>query len=70
MGGARRDHSVGPKPRTGARRSGDSEAQFGADALVDVLGHRFGHLDSQAVQVQVVLVPVLGEPFVRGAPGA
>src|SRR5690348_13320181 len=41
------------------------EAQFAADALVDVFGEGLGHLDRKAVQVKVVLVAVVGEPFAR-----
>ena len=52
-----------------SRSSSAEKPKFGADALVDVFGHRFGHLDAQAVQVQVVLVPVLGEPLARHVAG-
>src|SRR5205085_5291101 len=44
--------------------------EFAADALVDVFGEGFGHLDRQSVQIKVILVPVLGEPLpsrLRGA---
>ena len=37
------------------------EAPLLADAAVPQLGERLGHLDRQAVQQQVVLVPVGGE---------
>ena len=36
---------------------------------MDVFGHRLGHLDRQAVQVQVVLVAVVLEPDARGVGG-
>ena len=38
------------------------EAQFGADPLVRVLRHRLGHLDREAVQIEIVLIPVVLEP--------
>ena len=41
------------------------EAEFGADALVDVFGHRLGHLDRQPVQIEIVLVAVVREPVAR-----
>src|SRR5438270_7304731 len=37
--------------------------EFAADALVDVFGEGFGHLDRQPVQIKVILVPVIGEPL-------
>src|SRR2546423_1919457 len=37
--------------------------EFAADALVDVFGEGFGHLDRQPVQIKVILVPVVGEPL-------
>src|SRR5947209_7564679 len=45
--------------------------EFAADALVDVFGEGFGHLDRQPMQIEVILVSVVGEPFasrLRGAP--
>src|SRR5437763_15016964 len=45
--------------------------EFAADALVDVFGEGFGHLDRQPMQIKVILVPVVGEPLpsrLRGAP--
>ncbi len=46
------------------------EAQFAADALVDVFGEGLGHLDREAVQIEVILVAVVGEPFARRFRGA
>ena len=47
-----------------------AEAELGADALVDVLGQRLGHLDAEPVQVDVVLVAVVREPLARDLGGA
>ena len=41
------------------------DAELAADLAVDVLGEALGDLDRQAVQVQVVLVAVGGEPLAR-----
>src|SRR5436305_13606360 len=45
--------------------------EFAADALVDVFGEGFGHLDRQPMQIKVILVAVIGKPLpsrLRGAP--
>ena len=42
------------------------EAEFGADAFVAVFGHRLGHFDREAVEVEVVLVAVFLEPDAGG----
>src|SRR5262249_47444222 len=39
------------------------DAELHADLLVDVLGQGLGGLDARAVQVKVILVAILGEPF-------
>src|SRR5260221_13283452 len=41
------------------------EAELAADALVEIFGHRLGHLDREAVKIKVVLVAVLREPLTR-----
>ena len=46
------------------------EAELGADPLVDVLGERLGELDAEAVQADVVVVAVGGEPGARDLRGA
>src|SRR5438270_856712 len=42
------------------------EAQFAADALVRVFGEGLGHLDREAVQIEVILIAVVGEPLAFG----
>ena len=37
---------------------------------MDVFGQGLGHLDREAVQVEVILVAVLGEPLAGGLRGA
>src|SRR3546814_19120296 len=47
-----------------------AEAELAPDPLVDILGQRLGHLDAEAVQVEVVLIAVILEPRARHVGGA
>src|SRR5690606_20068478 len=42
------------------------EPPFLADAMVPVLGERFGHLDAEPVEQEIVLIAVLGEELGSG----
>ena len=45
------------------------ETQLGADALMGIFRHRLGHLHRQAVQIEIILVAVVLEPFARDVGG-
>ena len=55
-----------PEEAAEARAVLVDEAPLGADALVPQLGERLGHLHAEPVQVQVLLVPIVGEELGRG----
>ena len=46
------------------------EAQLGADALVGLFGHRLRHLHRKPVEIEIILIAVLAEPFARHLGGA